>query len=163
MRRADGHGAPTEPATFPSLLNHGCSMTVQAPSRSGGRTARRMARSSALPDHLRAIRPGMSCAALNVLSAADMDAIHEAALTALEEIGLADAPESGVVALTTAGAIHGPDGRIRIPRNVVETALGLACREITLCGRGVEAGECLLVPEGVENRNATAEGDGNER
>jgi len=61
--------------------------------------------------------------------------LHEAALEALETIGLADAPPSGVEYLTGAGAIQGPDGRIRFPRTVVEDALAKACKDITLCGR----------------------------
>ena len=57
------------------------------------------------------------------------------ALDALEQIGLADAPPSGVEILTRAGAILGDDGRIRIPRALVEDSLALAARDITLHGR----------------------------
>ena len=69
------------------------------------------------------------------LTEAQMQQIHEAAIEALETIGLADAPESGVAYLIGAGCIAGKDGRIRIPRAVVDHALSLACREITLCSR----------------------------
>ena len=50
------------------------------------------------------------------LSQIDMDRINEAALSALEEIGLADAPQSGIDIMVAAGAIYGDDGRLRYPR-----------------------------------------------
>ena len=110
-------------------------MTDQSILRSGGRAARRKARASALPDHMRPVRPGMSGGTLKPLSETDIQNIHRTALDALEQIGLADAPESGVAYLTAAGAIQGEDGRIRFPRALVEDALAKACRDITLCGR----------------------------
>ncbi|WP_293577414.1 trimethylamine methyltransferase family protein [Phaeobacter sp.] len=103
--------------------------------RSGGRSARRAARASALPDHLRPVRAGLEGGTYNPLSATDMDKIHNAALDALERIGLADAPESGVAYLTNAGAILGDDGRIRFPRALVEDTLAKANRSITLFSR----------------------------
>ncbi|KIC19426.1 MULTISPECIES: trimethylamine methyltransferase family protein [unclassified Leisingera] len=103
--------------------------------RSGGRNARRAARASALPEHLRPVRPGMESSALKLLSQADMEKIHEAALTALEEIGLADAPPSGVDYLTAAGCILGDDGRIRFPRALVEDTIAKANRSVTLFSR----------------------------
>ena len=103
--------------------------------RSGGRSARRAARTAPLTEDLRAIRPGMESSVLKVLSEEQMQKIHEAALEALETIGLADAPESGIEYLVSAGCILGEDGRIRIPRAVVEDALSKACREVTLYSR----------------------------
>lgn len=104
-------------------------------SRSGGRNARRSARASALPDSLRPVRPGMEGGKFKPLSDADILKIHNSALEALETIGLADAPESGIEYLTKAGAILGDDGRIRFPRSVVENALAVANRDLTLCAR----------------------------
>lgn len=104
-------------------------------SRSGGRNARRSARASALPDSLRPVRPGMEGGTFKPLSDADILKIHNSALEALETIGLADAPESGIEYLTKAGAILGDDGRIRFPRSVVENALAVANRDLTLCAR----------------------------
>jgi len=69
------------------------------------------------------------------LTQAQVLRLHEAALQALEEIGLADAPPSGVAILTGAGAILGDDGRIRFPRALVEDMLAKAARGITLYGR----------------------------
>mgnify|MGYP001794828279 CR=1 FL=1 len=114
-------------------------MTDQTPvtrsGRSGGRNARRAARAAALPENMRPIRAGLEGGMLKALSPQDIQKIHEAALEALETIGLVDAPESGIAYLTKAGAILGDDGRVRFPRAVVEQALATACREITLCGR----------------------------
>ena len=83
----------------------------------------------------RPVRAGMSGGQLRVLSDIDIANIHEAALTALEEIGLADAPDTGIEILTGAGAILGDDGRIRFPRALVEDMLALAARDITLFAR----------------------------
>lgn len=106
--------------------------------RSGGRAARRAARAAPLADHLRPIRPGMQGGTFRPLSDAGMQRIHQAALDALEQIGLADAPESGIWHLTRAGAILGDDGRIRFPRALIEDMLANANRTITLRGRNPE-------------------------
>lgn len=111
------------------------STSRQKPSRGGGRNARRAARAAALPDHLKPVRPGMEGGLYRPLSQPDMERIHQAALTALEEIGLADAPQSGIDYLTAAGAILGEDGRIRFPRALVEDTIAKANRSITLCSR----------------------------
>ncbi len=104
-------------------------------SRSGGRAARRAARASALPDHLRPVRPGMEGGTYKPLSQQGMEQIHNAALTALETIGLADAPESGIDYLVGAGCILGDDGRIRFPRALVEDTIAQANRSVTLYSR----------------------------
>lgn len=114
-------------------------MTVQStasgPVRSGGRAARRAARAAPLADHLRPIRPGMTGGTFRPLTEVGMQRIHLAALDALEQIGLADAPESGVRHLTGAGAILGDDGRIRFPRALIEDMLANANHSITLMAR----------------------------
>lgn len=109
--------------------------TKSTRARSGGRNARRAARSAALPDELKPIRPGLSGGTFKPLSDVDVLKIHEAALEALETIGLADAPPSGVEYLTNAGAILGDDGRIRFPRALVEDTIAKANRSFTLPGR----------------------------
>ncbi|MBU2993416.1 trimethylamine methyltransferase family protein [Octadecabacter sp. 1_MG-2023] len=105
------------------------------PSRSGGRAARHAMRSAPLTEDMRPIRAGMTGGTYKPLSEADVLKIHEAALTALETIGLADAPASGVEILTGAGAILGDDGRIRFPRALVEDMLAKSCKDLTLHGR----------------------------
>ena len=91
--------------------------------RSGGRAARRAARAAPLAANMRPIRPGMDGGRYNPLTDIDVQNIHEAALTALETIGLADAPPSGVAYLTSVGAIEGEDGRIRFPRALIEDTI----------------------------------------
>lgn len=105
------------------------------PTRSGGRAARRAARAAPLAQDLRPIRAGMTGGTYKPLSDAQITRIHEAALQCLEEIGLADAPQSGIDAMVGAGAILGDDGRLRYPRSVVEDALAKAARDLTLHGR----------------------------
>ena len=68
--------------------------------RQGGRAARQALRAAPLAQDLRPIRPGLSGGSYGPLSEADQLAIHRAALKALEEIGLADAPQSGIEILT---------------------------------------------------------------
>lgn len=103
--------------------------------RSGGRAARHAMRAAPLTDDKRPIRAGMSGGTYNPLSQQDMERIYEAALVALEQIGLADAPDSGVAMMTAAGAILGNDNRLRFPRGVVEKMLRTAQKDITLHAR----------------------------
>ncbi len=103
--------------------------------RSGGRDARRALRAQPLAEDKRPVRGGLTGGQYRPLSDAAVVRIHEAALQALEEVGLANAPASGVEILTGAGAIQGDDGRIRFPRALVEDMLALAAKEITLHGR----------------------------
>lgn len=104
-------------------------------SLSGGRAARRAARAAPLADHLRPVRAGLEGGLYRPLSDAGVARIHEAALDALEQIGLADAPPSGVAYLKAAGCIEGDDGRIRFPRALVEDTIAKANRSVTLFSR----------------------------
>ncbi|MBV7393069.1 trimethylamine methyltransferase family protein [Mameliella sediminis] len=110
-------------------------MTAPMTRRSGGRAARVAARNTALSEDVRPIRAGMSGGNYRPLTDAQVQRIHEAALTALEEIGLADAPPSGIEIMTKAGATLGEDGRLRFSRALVEDMLAKAARKITLTGR----------------------------
>ena len=67
-------------------------MTIQTTRRSGGRTARRAARAAPLDEAIRPVRAGLSGGQYKPLTEDGVARIHQAALTALEEIGLADAP-----------------------------------------------------------------------
>jgi trimethylamine--corrinoid protein Co-methyltransferase len=103
--------------------------------RAGGRAARVALRAAPLAEDLRPVRPGLSGGQYRPLTDAQVLRIHEAALDALEQIGLSQAPQSGVDAMTAAGAILGDDGRLRFPRALVEDMLALAARDITLFSR----------------------------
>ncbi|MCP4820224.1 MAG: trimethylamine methyltransferase family protein [Shimia sp.] len=110
-------------------------MTASTSRRSGGRAARRASRAAPLTQDIRPIRAGLEGGTYKPLSERDMQRIHETALDAMEQIGFADAPQSGIDYLTAAGAVLGDDGRIRIPRALVEDSLAKACKDITLPGR----------------------------
>ncbi|MEM6387098.1 MAG: trimethylamine methyltransferase family protein [Pseudomonadota bacterium] len=103
--------------------------------RSGGRAARVALRAAPLSEDIRPIRPGMKGGWYRPLDDAAVLRIHEAALEALETIGLSQAPPSGVEAMVAAGAIQGDDGRLRYPRALVEDMVAKAARGITLHGR----------------------------
>ncbi|MCU0816966.1 MAG: trimethylamine methyltransferase family protein, partial [Cypionkella sp.] len=116
-----------------SELIEGCA--PQRARRAGGREARVAQRAAPLEEARRPIRAGLSGGQYSPLTEAGAARIHQAALQALEEIGLSNAPASGVEILTGAGAVQGADGRIRFPRALVEDMLALACRDLTLHGR----------------------------
>ncbi len=105
------------------------------PRRAGGRRARRSARAAPLDQTRRPVRAGLTGGQYRPLTDAQMQEIHQTALHALETIGLADAPESGIRAMRAIGAQLGDDGRLRFPRAVVEAALEAAARNITLHAR----------------------------
>ncbi len=110
-------------------------MNAPVSRRSGGRSARRAARAAPLSQDVRPIRAGMEGGQYKPLTDHDMTRIHETALDALEQIGLADAPQSGIDIMTAAGAILGDDGRLRFPRALVEDMLAKADKGVTLPGR----------------------------
>ena len=113
-------------------------MSRQEPARTrraGGRAARVAMRARPLDEDQRPIRAGLAGGQYQPLKAEDLPRIHAAALDALEQIGLADAPPSGVEAMTAAGAELGDDGRLRFSRALVEDMVAGAARNITLHGR----------------------------
>lgn len=103
--------------------------------RAGGRSARQALRAAPLSDAIRPVRAGMEGGTYKPLSEAAVQRIYQASLEAMEQIGFADAPPSGVKILTDAGAILGYDNRIRFPRALVEDMLAKANRSVTLFGR----------------------------
>jgi trimethylamine--corrinoid protein Co-methyltransferase len=85
-----------------------------------------------LPDHLRPVVPGMLGGRYLPLSDSDIQQIHETALRLLAELGLADAPESGVEVMTKAGCTVSDRGRLLFPRALVEDTLAKAGRHFPL-------------------------------
>ena len=100
-----------------------------------GREARTAARAAGLPPELRPVQPGMEGGRYLPLREMDVARIHSAALDVLEEIGLSDAPESGVELLAAAGAILHGNGRITFPRSLVEDVIAGAGRHFVLHGQ----------------------------
>ncbi len=121
--------------TDTSAENAPAAKPTGTPRRSGGRAARTAARAAPLPTDMRPIKAGLSGGRYNPLTDDDIARIHEAALTALEEIGLIDAPQSGIDYMTAAGAIMGEDGRLRFPRALVLEMLEKTNKSVTLHGR----------------------------
>jgi len=103
--------------------------------RGGGRQAKMAVRSAPLSDNIRPVQAGMTGGRFRPLSDGDMARIHDMALRTLEEIGLSEAPPSGIAAMTAAGAILGDDGRLRFPRALVEAMLAKAGRNFTVYGQ----------------------------
>lgn len=103
--------------------------------RQGGRAARAAERAAPLAESLRPVRAGLEGGQYRPLTDAGVARIHAAALDVLEQVGLSNAPASGVAILTGAGAVQGEDGRIRFPRALVEDTLARAARNLTLHAR----------------------------
>ena len=103
--------------------------------RGGGRAARKQLRAAPLSEELRPVRPGLVGGTYKPLDAAAISAIEDAIYQILEEIGLSQAPETGVEYMRSVGAIYGDDGRVRFPRKVIDETLEKASRNVTLHGR----------------------------
>jgi trimethylamine--corrinoid protein Co-methyltransferase len=99
------------------------------------RDSRRLARAAPLPDNLKPVRPGMESGRYRPLTEADVLKIHRAALRLLTEVGLADAPPSGVEYLTRAGCQVNSHGRLTFPEALVEDTLAKAARRFVLHGQ----------------------------
>jgi trimethylamine--corrinoid protein Co-methyltransferase len=100
--------------------------------RRGGREARRELRSQPIAEDERAVRPGLAGGRYRALSDAEVTRIHRAALDILEQIGLADPIPSCVELIAAAGGTVGADGRLRLPRALVEDVLAGAGRRFVL-------------------------------
>ena len=94
--------------------------------RSGGRAARRTVRATPLARELRPIRAGLAGGQYRPLDDAAVKAIDNAVYQILEEIGLSQAPETGVEYMTAVGAIVGDNGRVRFPRALIDDTLAKA-------------------------------------
>ena len=88
--------------------------------------------------------PAPSGGAFRPLRDADRDAIVEHAFSMLEHVGMADAPTRYADLLVEAGATLRHDGRVLLPRPMVDAALGRAPSTVELPGfredRGVSIG-----------------------
>ena len=123
--------------------------------RSGGRSARRMERSSPLPDDIKPVKAGMIGGTYNPLSNKDVILVEEAIFRLLEEIGMSQAPESGIKKMTAFGAVYGDDGRLRFPKKIVQKALDLTTKNITLFGQS-KTNDLFLGPNRVHYGTAGA-------
>jgi trimethylamine---corrinoid protein Co-methyltransferase len=92
-------------------------------------------RAAPLPDNLKPVHPGMEGGRYRALSDEDVLKIHRTALRLLEEVGLADAPPSGVEYLTRAGCRLSEHGRLLFPAALVEDTVARAARHFVLHGQ----------------------------
>lgn len=99
--------------------------------REGGRAARRTHRAAKREGGTSPVRGGT----YRPLEDVDVDKIHRAALTVLEEVGMGDPTPELIELATAAGCQIGDDGRLRFPRAWVEDLIAALPKRVTLCGR----------------------------
>ncbi len=105
--------------------------TSRRSARSGGRAARLAMRAAPLTEDKRPVRPGMEGGRYQPLREGDIHKIHNAAIQCLEEIGMADAPQSGVEVMVAAGASY-REGRLHFSQDMIEDMLAKANRQPVL-------------------------------
>jgi trimethylamine--corrinoid protein Co-methyltransferase len=103
--------------------------------RASARESRRAARQGPLPEHLRPVHPGQEGGRYLPLSPGDIRKVHETALRLLSEVGLADAPPSGIEYMRRAGCTLSEHGRMLFPRALVEDVIARAGRHFVLHGQ----------------------------
>jgi len=81
---------------------------------------------------MKPVRPGERGGRYHPFSDQDLEAIVENIYRILEEVGFKDATPHCIETCEAVGAILGEDGRLRMPRAVVDTALKHAKRNLIL-------------------------------
>ena len=133
--------------------------------RSGGRKARKAKRAAPIPDHMKPVHPGESGGQYKPLSASDVELVRATSYRILEEVGFQDPTPHCIKTCIAAGAVLGDDGRLRMPPSVVNHALKVAARDITLYGQDPKhdvslsgtrvhfatAGAAVLIADSVKN------------
>ena len=123
--------------------------------RAGGRAARHAERAAPLAEDLRPVRPGMTGGNYKPLTDGDIRQIHGVALDALEQIGMADAPDRGKQAMLDAGCTWNEETkRILFPRRLVEASIDMTPKEFKIYGQN--APEFDLTLSGNRVHYATA-------
>ncbi|MFQ6005110.1 MAG: trimethylamine methyltransferase family protein [Woeseia sp.] len=103
--------------------------------RSGGRAARQALRSAPLAEDIKPVHPGELGGQYRPLTGEGIAAIDANVFRILEEVGFNDATPHCIAACTAVGSELGDDGRLRMPRPVVESALDQAERNLVLHGQ----------------------------
>lgn len=106
--------------------------------RAGGRRARKALREAPLAEDTKPVHPGESGGQYAPLSDSGLQQVVDNAFRMAEEIGFADATPHCIEACTAVGAKLGSDGRLRMPRSVVEQAMAQADRSLVLHGQSPE-------------------------
>ena len=103
--------------------------------RAGGRKARQALRAAPLADGVKPVHPGEVGGSYRPLSEAEVAAVTDNAFRILEEIGFGEATPHCIETCLAVGAVMGGDGRLRMPKAVVENALRQAQRNLVLHGQ----------------------------
>ena len=140
---------------------------MDASTEARGRRGRRAGRDSAAPAPARP-QPRLPFAPVPAVSADELEAIHEASLTVLEEIGMDFLHDGARQILRDAGArVEANSLRVRLPRELVEAQIGLAPTSFTLHARNptraLEIGGNALAFCSVASAPNVADRDGGRR
>ena len=100
--------------------------------RAGGRRSRVALRSAPLAEDLKPVHPGEPGGRYKPLAEDDVGEVVENAYRILEEVGFAQATSHCIETCSAFGAVMGDDGRLRMPREVVQKALDSCNREVVL-------------------------------
>lgn len=92
-------------------------------------------RAAPLAEAVKPVRPGHAGGHYRPLSAGGVAAIADNAFEILERVGFADATPHCIETCAAAGALLGGDGRLRMPRSLVERTLEQARRNLVLHGQ----------------------------
>lgn len=109
-------------------------VAVSEKRRSGGRKARVEARSQPIERDERPVRPGLPGGSYRPLSDSDLGKIVETAFDLLENVGIADAIPDFIADVKPGGGWVDDNGRLRLPRKLVQKAIDDAAKEYTLHG-----------------------------
>ncbi len=140
---------------------------MDASTEARGRRGRRAGRDSGVPAPAKP-QPRLPFAPVPAVSADELEAIHEASLTVLEEIGMDFLHDGARQILKEAGArVEANSLRVRFPRELVEAQIGLAPRSFTLHARNparaLEIGGNALAFCSVASAPNVADRDGGRR
>ena len=114
--------------------------TKQTSRRKGrGREARLKDRANS--SNSNAIWPGIEGGLYQPLTARDVEKVHQAALTIVEQTGIADATEELLDLVLPRGAFQNEYGRLCFPRALVEDVLAGAASQYQVYARGSRAGK----------------------
>ncbi|SEV90958.1 trimethylamine---corrinoid protein Co-methyltransferase [Cognatiyoonia koreensis] len=105
---------------------------TQRPPRSG-RKARLV--KHALPPAINPAPPGQVGGMYRPLTEPDLQSIYDTALRLLSDLGMGEVPDRLAADLVAAGAQTRPDGRLQMPRAMVEDAIAKSAKRFTLHGR----------------------------
>ncbi|NKC16348.1 MAG: methyltransferase [Gammaproteobacteria bacterium] len=111
---------------------------AKAARRAGGRSAKQRKRQAPVARSQRPVQPGQLGGRYQPLTNANVERVHETALTVLETVGLANSIPSCAALVQSAGGGISKEGRLLFPRKLVQEALRRANRNTVLHGRVAE-------------------------